>query len=176
MAVPFGGQDPTGSMTALFGELQEAVIAAHARAPASYVYPEKNGNLEFALSETPTTLGHVYRCRNRPGFPDMPVDFGCTAVVAVVLGESVVLGNAGDAAAILCAVQADDPEVVSARLLTQVVTAEASSGTREMKKKLRTNEEREGKTCFQTCILNQSDHECVRLRCMRPRSRRSVTA
>lgn len=118
--------DASVSMHALFDRLQAAVLQAHDQAPAEYTYPDRQKQLEFCLMRSAAPgLGRVYRCQNRSGFPDMPVDFGCTVAVAVVLGERLVLGNAGDAGAILCTLNSCGE--VEAQLLSTVHAAKENA-------------------------------------------------
>eukprot|EP00053_Salpingoeca_punica_P009777 m.88035 g.88035 ORF g.88035 m.88035 type:complete len:591 (-) comp15159_c0_seq1:1727-3499(-) len=91
---------PKEGMRRVFARLHEAVLATHERAPPTYVYPERGVVVEFELGSD-ESLGPVYRAKDG-NLPTMPVDFGCTAAVALVHRDRLVLGNAGDAALLFC--------------------------------------------------------------------------
>ncbi|EDQ88918.1 uncharacterized protein MONBRDRAFT_25622, partial [Monosiga brevicollis MX1] len=94
---------PEQGMREIFAQLDAAIVAAHDAPPAQYTYIGQSGSLDFrleahAIPELDPPSGYV--CTSRDGVPPRPIDFGCTAVVAVVVDEThVVVGNAGDAAA-----------------------------------------------------------------------------
>ena len=92
--------DPHTAMAQLFDELHAAVMELHERPPATYTYPERDFDIEFELQQS-ADLGPVFAAKNCR-FPRAPIDFGCTAVVAIVVGDRAVVANAGDSAALLC--------------------------------------------------------------------------
>jgi serine/threonine protein phosphatase PrpC len=91
---------PQEAMKGLFAILQEAVIAEHDHAPAAYVYPGHNYTLEFTLKDH-NKFGKAYQPKETY-MPPAPIDFGCTAVVAVICNSFACVGNAGDAGCVLC--------------------------------------------------------------------------
>jgi serine/threonine protein phosphatase PrpC len=105
---------PEQSMKGLFSVLQAAVIAEHDNPPDSYRYPGHGYAYTFKLTDH-QTFGKVYESKREP-MPPAPIDFGCTAVVAVVYDGFACIGNAGDATAVLCGPEDDDPP---AHLLTE---------------------------------------------------------
>ena len=105
---------PAESMRELFTELQAAVIAEHDTPPDQYVYPGNNYTLHFVLKKH-DHFGKAF-WMDSPGAPPAPIDFGCTAVVAVVVDSFVCVGNAGDASGVLCLPQDED---APARVLTE---------------------------------------------------------
>jgi serine/threonine protein phosphatase PrpC len=93
---------PEAFMTALFEQLNAAVLEAHDSPPAQYAYTSGSTTLHFELkADADPTLGAMYICPEHDYMPPRPIDFGCTAVVAVCLGETMVVGNAGDAGGLL---------------------------------------------------------------------------
>lgn len=103
--------DPQQFMKELFQRLDAAVTAAHDQPPAAYTYTSGSSTLNFELRGEPDPeLGPVYVCVSHAQVPPRPVDFGCTAVVAVCYGSHLVVGNAGDAGGVLIDCQMPDCE------------------------------------------------------------------
>jgi serine/threonine protein phosphatase PrpC len=88
-------------MRRLFARLQEAVLAQHEREriPDTYEYPGSSSTMSFEIKSHPV---FAYAYSAHPMMPPAPIDFGCTAVVAVVCSGMLCVGNAGDAGAFLC--------------------------------------------------------------------------
>jgi serine/threonine protein phosphatase PrpC len=95
-------EDAEGTMRGLFHELQEAVLEAHQVPRSAYSYTSGSTTLDFVLKEGqgPAELGAMYVSEEHPYQPPRPIDFGCTAVIAVCVGDRIVVGNAGDAGAL----------------------------------------------------------------------------
>lgn len=97
------GNDASAAMVDLFARLHDRVCAEHQRIPRNYSYPGRPGSdtTEFKLkkyeqepgspdgsgSETRKS-GLTYRYSSEH-MPPAPIDFGCTAAVAVVTGTQV---------------------------------------------------------------------------------------
>lgn len=104
--------DPTVFMQQLFEQLDASVLAAHANPPAQYEYISSGNAMQFELkSDVLVELGGGYVCPEHTYIPPRPIDFGCTAVVMVHVGDCVVVGNAGDAAALLALRNQPDVDV-----------------------------------------------------------------
>eukprot|EP00052_Salpingoeca_macrocollata_P015281 m.121699 g.121699 ORF g.121699 m.121699 type:complete len:339 (+) comp19635_c0_seq5:34-1050(+) len=91
-------KEPQAMMNKLFQVLQDAVVQAHTRPPSEVEYSDGDGVMQLKLTRRGSKL---FYCTGNERFP---VDFGCTAVVAVVLQASrlLIVGNAGDASAFVC--------------------------------------------------------------------------
>ena len=102
---------PEAFMTSLFEQLNDAVLAAHDSPPAQYAYTSGSTTLHFELqADADPALGAMYTCPEHAYMPPRPIDFGCTAVVAVCLGDQMVVGNAGDAGGLLLKQNQEDCE------------------------------------------------------------------
>lgn len=102
---------PEAFMTGLFERLDAAVLAAHDNPPEEYSYTSGSTTMTFELRvDADPVLGSMYYCPAEPRMPPRPIDFGCTAVVAVCLGTHLVVGNAGDAAGLLVSSNVDGCE------------------------------------------------------------------
>lgn len=111
-------KDPSTAMSDLFEVLQEVVMAEHETPPEAYTYPGPHDSTDFTLETDIAGLAQAYM-NDRTG--PRPIDFGCTAVVVVITGDSMVMGNAGDACAILC--QACEEYEDEAMLVSRLHTA-----------------------------------------------------
>ncbi len=100
-------------MAALFEELQDAVLKEHETPPATYVYPTPSHDLKLELVDH-KELGKAYTCSSAY-ISAAPIDFGCTAVIAIISSGLACVGNSGDACAVICTPDATE----SARLLTE---------------------------------------------------------
>ena len=101
--------NPEAWIVATFDALQESVEEAHRSPPQHYTYPGKPGSepLEFELETVGGRFGIAYRCTTME-LPPAPIDFGCTAAMAVVIGDTLTTGCIGDAGCVLCYT---DPEL-----------------------------------------------------------------
>ena len=102
------------AMKDLFAKLQARVISEHDHPPEEYTYPSSGRSLVFKLKPH-NTFGQAYAYVGGP-MPPAPIDFGCTAVVAVVCNSKACVGNAGDAGCIACT---SEDGIGEARVLTQ---------------------------------------------------------
>ncbi|EGD72709.1 hypothetical protein PTSG_04437 [Salpingoeca rosetta] len=94
--------DPATFMVDLFEQLNLAVLDAHDNPPSTYVYVSGSTPLSFELKQDASPdLGAMYVCPEHDYMPPRPIDFGCTAVVAVIHRDRLTIGNAGDADAIV---------------------------------------------------------------------------
>eukprot|EP00041_Stephanoeca_diplocostata_P023168 m.563489 g.563489 ORF g.563489 m.563489 type:complete len:831 (+) comp22233_c0_seq1:116-2608(+) len=115
------GNDTSQAMVDLFARLHDRVCAEHQRIPRNYSYPGRpgSGTTEFKLQkydQEPTSpdgsgaetrkSGLTYRYSSEH-MPPAPIDFGCTAAVAVVVGTQAVVGSLGDAGAVVCRSDSD---------------------------------------------------------------------
>ncbi len=67
----------------------------HAHPPEAYIYPDGHATaFAFTLQQVDGPLKSVYVCDDQR-IPFAPIDFGCTAVVAVLIDDTLVIGNAG---------------------------------------------------------------------------------
>ena len=103
--------DPTAFMVQLFAQINAKVLEAHSTPPQEYVYVHGTEPLAFTLQQDASPeLGAMYVCPEHDYMPPRPIDFGCTAVIAVVHSDRVVIGNAGDADAIVFFKNQDDAD------------------------------------------------------------------
>eukprot|EP00729_Bicosta_minor_P009977 gene9977-11716_t len=95
--------NPEAWIVATFDALQASVEEAHKDPPQQYTYPGKPGSepLEFKLHTVGGRFGIAYKCETVE-LPPAPIDFGCTAAMAVVIGDTLTTGCIGDAGCVLC--------------------------------------------------------------------------
>eukprot|EP00040_Diaphanoeca_grandis_P035767 m.225660 g.225660 ORF g.225660 m.225660 type:complete len:470 (+) comp33466_c0_seq5:311-1720(+) len=93
--------DPAAAMAELFWHLHTAVIQSHDNAPCKASLAD-----EFGVTEYELTPANRYVCTNRVYEEPFDIDFGCAACAVVIAGNSVIVGNVGDAVALL--VECDD--------------------------------------------------------------------
>jgi serine/threonine protein phosphatase PrpC len=105
-----------------FGCLQESVAEAHNDPPAQYRYPGKPGSepLVFEREDVGGRFGVLYNCTSA-SMPAAQIDFGCTAAMAVVVGDVLTTGCIGDAGAVLCVKTEEGEE--AGRMLSVAHTA-----------------------------------------------------
>lgn len=97
--------DPEPALGGLFEAMHRAVLETHASPPAEYEYTSGSTTLTFRLDTSGRggpALGDMYVVPDMDYIPPRPIDFGCTAVVALVFPDAVVVANSGDASAIVC--------------------------------------------------------------------------
>jgi len=82
-------------MKKVFEVMHKEILAFYGKVPKTYKYPGRKKFTTFTL--LPNMKEPTYRCADY----DMPLDFGTTAVVAVLCGNMLVVGNAGDSRAFL---------------------------------------------------------------------------
>mmetsp|Transcript_9862 Transcript_9862/g.25278 ORF Transcript_9862/g.25278 Transcript_9862/m.25278 type:complete len:242 (+) Transcript_9862:61-786(+) len=93
-------------MSALFEQVNAAVLAEHVTPPDEYWYPGRPNTdpLQFRVADVGGRLGKAFEFVGGDIAP-VPIDFGCTAAIAVVDGSGrAVVGSIGDAGAVLCTV------------------------------------------------------------------------
>ena len=84
-------------MRKMFLEMNREILAAHDHPPSKYTYAD--GSYVWKLHVDDPHHPHDYIDNESV---HVPIDFGCTAAVAVVTATSVIVGSAGDAAIIVC--------------------------------------------------------------------------
>lgn len=99
---------PEEAMAELFWLLDLDAKEAHKSPPSKATIADEFGALEFVLSDDKTE----YRCVNRENWESCEVDFGCSAVISVLVNDTIVTGNVGDAGALLIGTD-EDPTILS---------------------------------------------------------------
>ena len=127
---------PHQAMTELMEVCQRAVIDAHQRDALPPVYEYAVGGaaaVKYTLSET----GKEFKVCGASGTRQEPVDFGCTAAIAVVLRESttsrprIVYATAGDSVVMVAA--SDEDGNVGCHMLGEVHNASVEAERRRLK-------------------------------------------
>eukprot|EP00055_Hartaetosiga_balthica_P010084 m.41853 g.41853 ORF g.41853 m.41853 type:complete len:497 (+) comp7026_c0_seq2:5001-6491(+) len=124
---------PKQFMTSLFQCLNAKVLASHDSPPSQYTYYSGSDPIHFELKENYSDdLGSMYLCPEMEYMPPRPIDFGCTAVVGIVYKNSLLIGNAGDADAIvLVKGQKESANARDGYLATSVTEKHTASSEKE---------------------------------------------
>lgn len=122
--------DPTTAMSSIFEDLNCKVIAAHDKPPETYVYVSGTTELNFELiKDASSDLGDMYICPEHEYMAPRPIDFGCTAVIAIIYCGMIIIGNAGDADAIVLQRNCSDDDDARDGFLAKSYTSKHTAST-----------------------------------------------